>query len=190
MVNETDLKDLIQAVLGSQITVDWAREPEHWPGFSGIAADGTANVNSPLGAQVTLSWISIVGVGVDDMRRTYDPDEETQTVTQVGSRHLDLQCLVECSGEISAGALAERLITGFQRKSTLNALRELGCAMRRAYEVKGNSVPAWDTKFTDSTVVEVQLTWGLESLDPIGETGTEVPNNWIESVSTLTFTRG
>lgn len=189
MIDEQALKDLIQSLLGDHITVDWQREPEHWPGFSGIAADGSADTNSSLGAQVTLSMTSVMGVGTDDMRRTYNALPQTQTIEQVGLRHVNVQALVECGGEISAPSIAERIITGFQRRSTLNALRELGCALRRVAEIRGQSVPAWDNKYADGCVVEIDLTWGSASPDPIGETGTEVPHNWIETLDPLTFTK-
>lgn len=187
MFDREDFKALVQGLLGSHITCDWQGDPEHWPGFSGIAADGTADDPSSLGASVTLSVTSVSGVGTDDLRRTYDALTEEQTITQVGSRHVSVQALITSGGEILASWIAERLITGFQRRSTLNALTGMGCALRRVNEIRGTNVPAWDTKFADGSIVEILLTFGREAPDPIGETGAEVPNNWIESVNPLTF---
>lgn len=186
MINRESLKALVQSLLGEHINCDWAGDPEHWIGFSGIGSDGYPDNASKLGANATLSITSVSGVGTDDMRRNWNAIDEIQTIEQVGIRHIELQIQIQTGGEILAASLTERLITGFQRRSTLNALWELDCALRKVNEVRGVNVPSWDNKFADSAIVEVSLTWGNAATDPVGETGAEVPNNWIQTVTPLT----
>lgn len=187
MVNKVSLKELIGSLLSDQITCDWESDPGHAAMFSHIAVDGSADVNSVLGAQVTLSILGIRSPGIDDYRRAYDAGTQKQSLTIVGAREFTVQALIECTGEILATDVAERLISAFRRPSTLDALRSLDCALRTCSEVRGAQVPAWDQKTTTGAIVEIGLTWGRVEADPIGETGATVPNNWIETMTQPTM---
>jgi hypothetical protein len=72
-------------------------------------------------------------------------------------------------------------------KSTKAGLPGLGLALRDVSDTRDISGKTWDNRNVQGCIFEVMLTFGAETIDTEGETGADVPNNWIESVGTYTF---
>lgn len=197
------LRTLAQSLAGPRVTVIWNDDENangEFFGFSGLAFDGQVlpaalNGNDPAtygnGAVVKLSVTASVGVGrVDDFRETFDPTPTVDApagqriVTQVGSRHFTWSILCMADTYPAALTIAERVRTLMQRRSTLDALKAAGCALRAVTLTRGLPKAEWHHRTMSSCVVEVFLTHGL----PDGglQDTTVDPNGWIETVSPLT----
>lgn len=200
------LTAIVQANAGGLVSVQWGTTPDPFQGFAGLDGNGNPLPGMPSAppaldpaasgsaCKVTLDVTSISPVGVDDTRRDFIPGEGGAPghvqLTQYGLRHFTLTMRVESDTYPSSQTVAERMRTRWLRRSTTEALHAIGCALRRVGDCRSMSVPAWDNRTIDACTLEVFLAYAVEEVDTVGETGSEHPGNWIESVQPLTFIKG
>jgi hypothetical protein len=192
------IRGIVKTCIGSSLlAIQWDGEPLSFLGFSGLNQAGLPMAGLPNPAvdpaasggacRVTLSFSTAEGIGVDDMRREYDSGTHQQTVTQFGLRQFTLTIKVESDFSGPTLTICERIRNVMNRASTREALSTVGCALQSVGTCHPISVGSWDNKSIDASILEVFLACGVVEADPIGETGTVTPNNWIESVDDPTY---
>jgi len=103
-----------------------------------------------------------------------------QSLLNSGLRHFTLS--IKCESESDAHSILERVSTYFNLKSTISQLPSHFMALRDVSEVVNLPNVEWDGRAIRAAVLEVFLTYLTEQVDTEGETGSEFPNNWIETV--------
>jgi hypothetical protein len=192
------IRAIVKTCIGSTLVrVQWDGEPLGFEGFAGLDQAGLpmAGLSSPAtdpaasggACRVTLSFSTAEQLGVDDMRREYNDTTHQQTLTQFGLRQFTLTIKVESDFSGPTLTICERIRNIMNRVSTRDALGTVGCALREVGQCRPFNVPSWDGKSIDAAILEVFFSCGVVEPDPVGETGTDVPNNWIETVDDPVF---
>lgn len=136
----------------------------------------TSAANVPLGTSGLTLQIS---TGNASLTNTWQSNP-AQQLTNSGLRHFTLS--IKCESESDAHSILERVSSYFNFKSTISQLPSHFMALRDVSEVVNLPNVVWDGRAIRAAVLEVFLTYLTEEVDSEGETGSEFPNNWIETV--------
>ncbi len=193
------LQAIVQTNAGPLVAVSWGNTPNPMPVASGLDGNGIPLAGMPAAppaidpahsggaVAITLDLAPITQVGWDDTRRTFDPTANggagAIAIVQTGIRHFTLTMRVESDLYPAALTVCERMRTRWLRKSTLAALKAIGCALREVSDTRSMQVAYWDQKTIDVASLDVHLTYGMTEADPIGDQPAGDPvGNWIQTV--------
>lgn len=156
------IRDWLRAASGLT-DVTWSHEPDDF-------------VDPTQQARLQLTMMSCVDVGMDEIRREFDENDETQAVAQVGIRLVVVQIVAESFTNRPAAMVLLERIRKFAQGVRLSHAREI--------RVKNISVNQMGTslnlpKSYDQRVVSVasaDFTFNVASVKP------SAPEDWIEEV--------
>lgn len=167
--NRETLRKIVEDV--AKVPAQWARHPAPFvsPGdtvrtgavFNPTATTPTA---SDLAGKTRLVMriLSSRDHGVDEMRREYDEDEETGTVTQTGIRHYTLSITCVGYGATEPSEVLELLRTRIQRSANRVRLRAINIALVDMLGIVDLPVMHSPTfEAGREAVLDMKIAWGL-----------------------------
>lgn len=168
------VQGLLQILAGQRVQVVMDGDPEKINGFADITDMGaplmTADPDDVLGRPALTLRATVgawVGRGDDDITRSYDSGTDRLKVTLFGQRDFTMTIKAEGDG-VTTHAAVERLRTLFRMPSTIQAFRDLGLVIRSVGPTQAMTL-SWDNRQVDASIMEVFLSFGVEMLDPVGE---------------------